>query len=248
MATINKQAEKAAAEYLTAFITHLFNQGKSGYEIADALQIHITLIYKLISDRQMLDTLDKRNNDLFDSIKAATTDTNEFETNPNHYHLRYSIKYNRVLDFSKHKKNIDSWQRKFKFNNAIDFYFNNQKKYSDTDNEVLTLLRTGTQVTELTENFSDRDLSPDYKLRIINDISDGQTITAISKKYNCSEYAINQTAHEHNLTFPVTAESIRARVVQAINEGYSFEQLNNRFINMANDIKDLIKIHRLQPA
>jgi hypothetical protein len=93
---------------------------------------------------------------------------------------------------------------------------------------VLTQLSTGAAVSDPAENFSDRNLSPDYKLRIINDLSDGHPVIYLSEKYNCSELAVKQTAAEHSLTLPVSEGSIRERLIQAIKDGYNFE-MNGRW-------------------
>jgi hypothetical protein len=242
----NKKYEQAAAEYLIAFIKHLYSEGKSGFEIAEKLEIHSDLIEKLISDREMLETMKQRNNSFIEELKAKYPDENEFKQKVS-YPLRiylsdYDHKY---YDYSDRLKNIGPWQRRFNFTNAIDFYFTNKKKYSENDTDVLTRLSTGTAVSEPAKNLSDRNLSPDYKLCIINDLSDGHPVIYLSEKYNCSELAVKQTASEHGLTLPVSEGSIRERLIQAIKDGYNFEQLRKRFRNEEQEIKELIAIYRL---
>ncbi|MEP7170233.1 MAG: hypothetical protein ABI855_12745 [Bacteroidota bacterium] len=242
----NKQYEQAAAEYLIAFIKHLYNQGKSGFEIAETLEIHSDLIEKLISDQEMLETMKQRNDTFIESLKAQYPDDAKFIEE-----LRYprgfyfSTHDNRYHDYSDRLKNIGPWQRRFGFANAIDFYFNRKKKYSENDNDVLTRLSTGADVREAPDNFSERDLSPDYKLRVINDLSDGHPVIYISERYNCSEVAVNETAAAHNLTLPVSTTVVRERLIQAIKDGYNFEQLRKRFRNEEQEIKELIAIYRL---
>jgi hypothetical protein len=242
----NKQYEQAAAEYLTAFIKHLYGEGKTGFEIAAKLEIHSDLIEKLISDREMLETMKQRNNAFIEELKAKYPDENEFKQKVS-YPLRiYLSDYDhQYYDYSDRLKNIGPWQRRFNFKNAIDFYFTGKKKYSENDTDVLTRLSTGAAVSEPAKDFSDRNLSPDYKLRIINDLSDGHPVIYLSEKYNCSELAVKQTAAEHNLTIPVSDTVVRERLIQAIKDGYNFEQLGKRFRNEEQEIKELIAIYRL---
>jgi len=243
-----KKYEQAAAEYLIAFIKHLYDGGKCGFEIAEKLEIHSHLIEKLITNRTMLDTMKQRNSKYVEVLKAKYPDEKEFKNKLYSPHrLYFNSYYNEYHDSSDRLKNIGPWQRRFNFTNAVDFYFWRKKKYSKNDFDVLTQLSTGADVHVAPDNFTDRNLSPGYKLRIINDLSDGHPVLYISEKYNCSERAVRETAAEHDLMLPVSDDVARERLIGAINDGYNFEQLRKRFRNDEQEIKELITIYRLNP-
>ncbi|MEO5570146.1 MAG: hypothetical protein ABIT08_13865 [Bacteroidia bacterium] len=110
---------------------------------------------------------------------------------------------------------------------------------------MLTRLSTGADIREVPDHFPDRNLSPEYKLRIINDLSNGDQVIFINERYNCWEVAVKETAGAHTLTLPVSDTVVRERLIQAIKDGYNFEQLKKRFRNEEQEIKELIAIYRL---
>jgi len=243
------QEQQAAAEYLLAFIKLFVSKGKCSYEIADKLEIHTDLIKKLLKGKTTtLEALAKRDKEYADKLKAGCTNERELREMLWKNHLYYYENTDTYTDSRNFLKNIEPWQRRHNFKNGIDFYFRHKKRYSDNDIDLLTRLNTGTVITEPKDKFPDRDLLPQYKLRIINDILDGHSVKSLSEKYNCSEFAIMQTAGEQEITVPATEETIRKRVVQAIKEGYNFEQMSKRFNIGEEVIKELVIKHRIEPV
>jgi hypothetical protein len=242
--------EVAAGEYLAAFIKHLFNKGKSGIEIARTLDISLVLLERLIYDDAMLAELQKRSDDIIWPVIKNTPDKKELLKKLDEMEIAWHESYgNKYYDKSKRFTTIGPWQRNHNFQNAVQYHYHYKKNYSEDDFDVIATLSTGVNLPEQKDKFTDRDLSPQYKLRIVQDLSDGWLLQDISEKYNCSVLAVTQVAAEHGLVLPITDESVANRIGQAIKEGHNLEQLTKRFKNVdLEKIKELIKVHRILPA
>jgi len=240
--------EQAAAEYLVAFIKLLMSKGKCGYEIGKTLGIHPELVEKLLKgDKARLELIAKRNKEYTDKIREGVDEKDLREV----FHkqgFHYYAPNNSVTSSSYDLKGLGPWQRRTNFKNGIDYYFRHRKRYSESDIDLLTRLSTGALIEEPKNDFKDRDLLPQYKLRIINDILDGHSVKVISEKYNCSELAVKQTAEEQQVEVPASEEKVRKRAVEAIKDGYSFEQLVRRFNIREEELKELVIKHRIEPV
>ena len=248
--------EKGAAEYLVAFIKHLYRNGKNSIEISIALEIDIDLIEKLLKNDKFLLSLKERDTDFINNLKQQYPDDVAFKNKCRelgfYYYEYHSVNYHstHIIGCSRYFKNIGPWQRQNSFTDALGYYFGRKKRrYTNSDMEVLTKLSTGKIITEEQEKLTDRNLTPAYRLRIINDLSDGCIENELSEKYNCSVAAIKQVADEYELQLPFSEKSIDSRIVKAIKQGYTFEQLTKRFYNSnANQLEDFIKTYRIIPA
>lgn len=241
--------EQAAAEYLVAFIKLFLKKGKCGYEIGKTLGIHPEMIEKLLKDdKATLQLVVKRNKEYTDKLREGFAEgANLSEAFSKHGFFYYDFN-NTVTSRSTDLKGLGPWQRRNNFKNGIDYYFRHKKRYSESDIDLLTRLSTGALIQEPKNDFRDRELLPQYKLRIINDILDGHSVTVISEKYNCSELAVRQTAEEQQVEVPASEEVIRKRVVQAIKDGYNFEQLTRRFRITEAELKELVIKYRIEPV
>lgn len=241
--------QQAAAEYLTAFIKLFISRGKCSYEIADKLEIHTDLIKKLLKgNKTTLEALERRDREYIEKIKASCATEAELTIALRKHNLSHYPFNDTYYDYRGYLKNVEPWQNRNRFKNGIDFYFRDKKRYSEADIDVLARLSMGTVITEPKDKFRERDLLPEHKFRLINDILDGHGVVTVSEKYNCSQLAVMQTAEEKQLTVPAGDETVRKRVVQAIKDGYTFEQLTMRF-NFAEElIKELIIKYRIEPV
>ncbi len=246
--------EKAAAEYLVAFIKHLYRKGKNSFEISKTLQIDIDLIDKLLKNDKLLPELKTRNVDFVKKLQEKYTDPEVLKQKCNELGINFFVsKHNNDYYFYGHSgylKNIGPWQRQNNFTDALSYYFGTKKrKYTNSDMDVLAKLSTGVLITEEEEKLTDRTLTPAYRMRIINDITDGCKEQEISEKFNCSIPAVKQIADDYELQLPVTEKSIVSRIVKAIKQGYSFDHIARRFYNYNTYlIEDLIKTYRILPA
>ncbi len=238
--------ERAAAEYLTAFIRLFYSRGKSAYEIEDKLEIHSDLIYKLIPSYKA--ELEKRNLEYIEKLKKEASPINPDKILTHKHFYFYQETWRR---HSQYLRNVGPWQRRFNFTNPIDYHIGRKKRYTGSDIEVLLKLSTAASATikPVIENYNDRELLPVYKLRIINYIADGYSLKELSEKFNCSELAIKQTLEEREMVYPVSETSIEKRIIRAVEEGYSFEQLAARFKYTAEEkLTAIIKEIRITPA
>jgi hypothetical protein len=242
--------ERAAGEYLAAFIKHLFNKGKSGIEISKTLQISLTLLERLIYDEEMLAELKKRNDKIVWPIIKNTSDPREMDKKLREIGISWSpITPDTYYDGTGLYTTIGPWQRNHNFKNAVQYHYHYKKKYSKDDIDVILSLSTGVDIKEPKEKLPSRELTPEYKMRIVYDLLDGLLLQNISEKYNCSVIAVTQIAAENGLILPVTGESVAERIAGAVKEGYTLEQLTKRFIQTDEEkLKELIKIHRILPA
>lgn len=242
--------ERAAGEYLAAFIKHLFHKGKSGIEIGKTLDISLTLLERLIYDEEMLAELNKRNDDMVWPIIKNTADQRELQKKLSELNIGYNPKYpDRYFESSGKYTTIGPWQRNHNFKNAVQYHYQYKKKYSETDADVILSLSTGAKIKEQKQTFADRNLTPEYKLLIVSDLCDGWLLQQISEKYNCSVLAVTQVAAESGLTLPLADESVTERIGQAVKEGYTLEQLTMRFKNTGEEkLKELIITHRILPS
>jgi len=250
---IYSKEEVAAAEYLTAFIKLLYSRGKSGYEITTMLEIDMDVIGKLMRNTNYIAELTKRNEEYIEKLikSSPSPDPKDVGMTMHKHHFYFSGYYNKyVRSGDSFLKNVGPWQRKKNFKNAIDYHIGGKKRYTGSDIDVLIGLSPEIKAILTPEaiDFKDRELTPAYKFRIINALSDGHTITHLSEKYNCSHLCIEKVIEEHQLAFPVSAVSLERRVVKAINEGYTLDQLSTRFIHFDTErIKELIKEIRILP-
>ena len=246
--------EKAAAEYLVAFIKHLYRKGRNSFEISKTLQIDIDLIDKLLKNDKLLPELRARNVDFVKKLQEKYPDPKELQQKC--YELDFYFHVSNYNDgfyfYGRHNylKNIGPWQRQNNFRDALSYYFGTKKrKYTNSDMDVLAKLSTGVLITEEEEKLNDRTLTPAYRMRIINDLTDGCKEQELSEKYNCSIPAVKLVADDYELQLPVTEKSIVSRIVKAIKQGYSFDHIARRFYNYNTYlIEDLIKTYRILPA
>lgn len=246
MRRFETENERAAAEYLTAFIRLLYSRGKSAYEIEDKLEIDSDLIYKLIPTYKA--ELEKRNLEYIEKLKKEGSPIDPVKMLREKRIFLYQDTWRRHTQYL---KNVDSWQRRQKFTNPIDYHIGKKKRYTGSDIEVLLKLSTAASATikPVIENYNDRELLPVYKLRIINYIADGYALKELSEKFNCSELAIKQTLEEREIVYPVSEISIEKRIIRAVEDGYSFEQLAARFKYTAEEkLTAIIKEIRITPA
>jgi hypothetical protein len=252
----NADYEKLAAEYLVAFIKHLYRKGKNSYEISEILEIDYDLIGKLLKNDKMLEALKLRDMEFINTLKQQFPELAELQSKCREYGIYYhESSYGNppsiyISGISNYLKNIGPWQRQNYFTDPLKYYFGRKKrKYTNSDLDVLTKLSTGKKIMEEQEKLTDRDLTPAYRLRIINDLADGCGEEDLSRKYNCSIAAVKLVADEYELLLPFSEKSIVARIVKAIKQGYAFELLTKRFYNSSTDlIENLIKTHRIEPA
>jgi hypothetical protein len=241
--------EKRAAEYLRAFIKHLYDKGKSGIEIARKLHIHTDLLDKLTDDETMLAEMKRRSDEY---VKEIVEKYREDKIAELKIRQEYEISYfsnGKYQDNSRYLRNIDSWTSNHRFTNAVDYHYRRKRYYSADDIDVIVGLSTGVKLPEERYRFTDRDLSPEYKMRVMYDLSDGISVWEISEKYNCSQLAVRQTAAEHSFTIPVADDAVAERIVKAIKEGYDLELLKSRFRNFdVQKIRKLIEEHRILPV
>lgn len=248
--------EKAAAEYLVAFIKHLYRKGKNSFEISTILQIDYDLIQKLLKNDKFIELLKARDLELINSLKQQYPDEVKFKDKCREHRFYYfeyhSGNYHsiHITGISNYLKNIGPWQRQNDFKDALGFYFGpTKRKYTNSDMDVLTKLSIGKTIPEEQDKLTDRSLTPAYRLRIINDLADGCKENELSEKYNCCISAVKQVADEYELELPFTEKSIVSRIVKAIKQGYTFDQLTKRFYNFnPNEVEDFIKTYRILPA
>jgi hypothetical protein len=248
MRSFQTESDRAAAEYLTAFIKLLYSRGKSAYEIEDKLEIDSDLIWKLIPDPKFKAELEKRNLEYIEELKKDPHPLDKDRKLREHRLYEYQGKWHKR---SNYLKNVGPWQRQRNFQNAIDYHIGKKKRYTGNDIDVLLKLSpaASARIREENPDLSVRNLSADHKLRIINFIADGHGIKELSEKFNCSELAVKQTLEEREIAFPVTDATIERRIRHAIEGGYSFEQLTSRFKNTNPEgIKELIKEMRIDPV
>ncbi len=248
----DKRYHPAATEYLVAFIKHLADHGKNIYEIEKLLDAHADLINKLVGkDTPLAKQLADNTEPFYAELRRNNPDPEQLRKAMQALQLSYYEPSNTYYHYGNFLKNIGPWQRQHHFTDAVSYHINRKKKYTKNDFDVLTALSTPASAALNTpvQKFTDRDLSPDYKLQLMNDIYDGLLIKQVSEKYNCSQLAAEQTCEDQKIILPVTNEAIEERIIPAIKNGYSLEQLTKRFINFdVERIKELIKIHRILAA
>lgn len=247
--SISQERKQLATEYLCAFIKYLYDKGKSGFEIARKLRIHSNLLEKLVKDQAMMSELKKRN-ETYAREKLKQFENEQYPDWKMRENYGISVlKDGTFQDDGGDYRNLDTWINGYNFTNSVEYHYRYKRNYSPNDVDVIVELKTGVKLPEDRFRLADRELSPQHKMRLIYDLSDGVSVWEVSEKYNCSAQTVRQTAAEHGLAIPAADDAVAERIVKAIKEGYDIEQLKSRFRNFnVQKIRKLIEEHRITPA
>jgi len=129
----NADNEKAAAEYLVAFIKHLYSKGKNSFEISKILEIDYDLIVKLLKNDKLLESLKTRDLEFINNLKQQYPEPSMLQSkcweNGIYYHeSSYGNTPNIYISGTgSYLKNIGPWQRQNYFTDPLSYYFGRKK-------------------------------------------------------------------------------------------------------------------------